>query len=183
VEHSDCIEDDMATEQLRFDTSAGAVAGDILASISGLDFLRRVAEGRLPGPPIAELLSFRLVEAESGRVVFAATPDARHYNPLGTVHGGYVATLLDSCMSCAVQSMLETGYGYTTVELKVNFVRPLTTHTGEVRAEGKIIHCGRQVGTAEGRLTDAQDRLLAHGTVTCLVFRLSRADATPTVST
>jgi uncharacterized protein (TIGR00369 family) len=177
------MEDDMATEQLQSDAASGVVAADILASVSGLDFLRLIAEGRFPGPPIAELLGFRPVEVERGRIVFAATPGVRHYNPIGSVHGGFVATLLDSCMSCAVQSMLEAGHGYTTVELKVNFVRPLSADTGEVRAEGKIIHAGRQIGTAEGRLTDGKGRLLAHGTATCLVFRLSQANPTPTTST
>jgi uncharacterized protein (TIGR00369 family) len=177
------MEDDMATEQLQSDASAGVVAADILASVSGLDFLRQILDGRFPGPPIAELLGFRPVEVEKGRVVFAATPGARHYNPIGSVHGGFAATLLDSCMSCAIQSMLEAGHGYTTVELKVNFVRPLSADTCEVRAEGKIIHAGRQIGTAEGRLTDAKGRLLAHGTATCLVFRLPQASPTPATST
>lgn len=167
----------MATGQFQSDASVA----DILASMSGLDFLRGIADGRVAGPPIAQLLGFRPVEVENGRVVFAATPDARHYNPIGSVHGGFAATLLDSCMSCAVQSVLEAGHGYTTVELKVNFVRPLSADMGEVRAEGKIIHCGRQIGTAEGRLTDMKGRLLAHGTATCLVFRLSRSGAAPAV--
>jgi uncharacterized protein (TIGR00369 family) len=168
----------LATEQLKSGGSAGVVAAEILASLSGLDFLQRIADGRLPVPPIAELLGFRPVEVESGRVVFAATPDARHYNPIGSVHGGYAATLLDSCMSCAVHSMLKAGQGYTTVEFKVNFVRPLHADTGEVRAEGKIVHVGRQIATAEGRLTDAKGRVLAHGTATCLVVSPSRTDAT-----
>ncbi|HKD25205.1 MAG TPA: PaaI family thioesterase [Xanthobacteraceae bacterium] len=147
--------------------------------MSGLDVLQRIADGRLPAPPIAVLLGFRPVEIENGRAVFAATPDARLYNPIGSVHGGYAATLLDTCMACAVHSTLKAGQGYTTVELKVNFVRPLSADTGEVRAEGKIIHLGRQIATAEGRLTDARGRLLAHATTTCLVWRLSRAEERP----
>jgi uncharacterized protein (TIGR00369 family) len=178
----DLAKDDMATGQLRSDAAAGASVADTLASVSGLDFLRMIIDGRFPGPPIAELLGFSPVEAEKGRVVFAAMPGARHYNPIGSVHGGFAATLLDSCMSCAVQSMLESGYGYTTVEIKVNFVRPITAETGEIRAEGKSIHVGRQIGTAEGRLTDAKGRLLAHGTATCFVFRLPQAGPTPTAS-
>ncbi len=175
--------DDMATGQLQSDAAAGANAADILASVSGFDFLRLIIDGRFPGPPIAELLGFHPVEAEKGRVVFAAIPGARHYNPIGSVHGGFAATLLDSCMSCAVQSMLEAGYGYTTVEIKVNFVRAITVDTGEIRAEGKSIHVGRQIGTAEGRLTDAKGRLLAHGTATCFVFRIPQAGQTATAST
>jgi uncharacterized protein (TIGR00369 family) len=162
------------------DQSRVAALAESLQRISGLEFLQRIADGRLPAPPIADLMGFRPAEVESGRAVFVAAPDARLYNPIGSVHGGYAATLLDSCMACAIHSMLKAGQGYTTVELKVNFVRPLSADTGEVRAEGKIIHFGRQIASAEGRLTDARGRLLAHATTTCLVFRLSQADASPT---
>ena len=103
-------------------------------------------------------------------MVFAGTPDLRHYNPIGVVHGGYAATLLDSCMGCAVHSALEAGQGYTTLELKVNYVRAMTVNTGRVRAEGKIINVGRQVATAEGRIVGDDGKLYAHGTTTCLVF-------------
>jgi uncharacterized protein (TIGR00369 family) len=143
-----------------------------LKDMDGLEFLRAMRDGRLPRAPIATLLDFHPVEIESGRVVFAATPNSRVYNPLGTVHGGYVCTLLDSCMGCAVHSTLKAGQGYTSVELKVSFVRPLSEATGEVRAEGKVLSAGRQIATAEGRLVDAKGRLLAHGTTTCLVFPL-----------
>ncbi len=102
--------------------------------------------------------------------MFGGTPDARFYNPLGSVHGGYAATLLDSCMGCAVHSTLDPGQLFTTVELKVNFVRPLNEQTGPVRAEGRILHCGRQIATAEGFLRDGQGRLPAHGSTTCLVM-------------
>jgi uncharacterized protein (TIGR00369 family) len=150
--------------------NVGVVPADILASMSGIDFLQRLLDGRLPAPPFAALLGFRPVEIESGRAIFVATPDARLYNPIGSVHGGYAATLLDSCMGCAVQSTLKAGDGYTTVELKVNFVRQISAGTGEVRAEGKVIHVGKQIASAEGRLTDERGRLLAHATTTCLVF-------------
>jgi uncharacterized protein (TIGR00369 family) len=140
--------------------------------LSGLDFLRGIAEGRLPPPPIAHFLGFGLVEVEEGRAVFAGTPDFRLYNPIGSVHGGYIATLLDSAMSCAVQTTLPAGMGYTTVEIKVNFVRAVTDRTGPVRCEGKVISAGRRIGTSEGRLIDADGRLLAHGTATCLVIAL-----------
>jgi len=146
-----------------------------LQQMDGLDFLRAMRDGHAPRAPIGTLLDFHLVEIEPGRVVFAATPDSRVYNPLGTVHGGYVCTLLDSCMGCAVHSMLKAGQGYTSVELKVNFVRPLSEATGEVRAEGRVLSAGKQIATAEGRLLDAKGRLLAHGTTTCLVFPLTRA--------
>ncbi len=140
--------------------------------ISGLEFLKGIVEGRFPPPPIAHLLGFSLVEVEEGRALFTGTPDFSVYNPIGSVHGGYIATLLDSCMSCAVHTTAPAGFGYTTVEIKVNFVRAVTDGTGLVRAEGKVINAGKRIGTSEGRLTDAQGRILAHGTATCLVFPL-----------
>ncbi len=150
----------------------GVTPHDVLRTLTGLQFLEGLRDGRFPRAPIAALLDFKPVELESGRVVFAAEPSASHYNPLGTVHGGYVSTLLDSCMGCAIHSMLEAGQAYTTLELKVNFVKALSEKTGPIRAEGKVIHVGRQTATAEGRLVDANNRLLAHGTTTCLVFAL-----------
>lgn len=140
--------------------------------LTGLEFLKGIQEGRLPPPPIATLLGFALAEVEEGRALFVGTPDFRLYNPIGSVHGGYIATLLDSAMSCAVQTTLPAGFGYTTVEIKVNFVRAVTDKTGAVRAEGRIINAGKRIGTSEGRLTDGQGRLLAHGTATCLVLPL-----------
>ena len=150
----------------------GLVPPDIVRTTSGLDLLRGMAEGRLPGPPITALMGFRLAEVSEGRVVFEGTPLFDHYNPLGTVHGGWIATLLDSCMGCAVHSMLPAGRGYTTLEFKVTFIRPVRDTTGPVRAEGSILNVGRTAGTAEGRLLDAGGKLLAHATTTCLVFAL-----------
>ena len=143
---------------------------EALRASSGLELFQKMLRGELPPPPIAETLDFSLVEAEKGRIVFQGHPARKHYNPIGSVHGGYHATLLDSCVACAVQSMLEAGQGYTTLELKVNYLRALTDQVGPVRAEGKAIHVGRQVGTAEGRLYDAAGRLYAHATTTCLIF-------------
>jgi len=148
----------------------GVVPLEQARSMSGLALLRGWSEGRFPAPPIGQTLGFALVEVEEGRVVFLGTPEARHYNPLGTVHGGFAATLLDSAMGCAVHSTLKPGIGYTSVELKVNFVRPMTDKTGPVRCEGKIVHVGARIGTAEGRIVDAQGKLLAHGSTTCLIF-------------
>lgn len=150
----------------------GVVPVTTLRDHDGLDFLRGIMEGRFPAPPIAALLGFELAEVEEGRVVFAGTPQFEHYNPLGTVHGGYFATLLDSCMACAVHSMLKAGFGYTTMEFKVNLVRAMTDKTGRVFAEGRSIHSGRQVATSEGTLRDESGRLYAHATTTCLVFPL-----------
>jgi uncharacterized protein (TIGR00369 family) len=148
----------------------GLVPPDVAASMSGLELLQGMIAGRFPGPPILELIGFNLVEVEKGRAVFAGVPEFKHYNPLGTVHGGYAATLLDSCMGCSVHTTLPKGTGYTTLEFKVSLVRPITSETGPVRAEGKVITSGRRVATADGRLTDAGGRLLAHATTTCLVF-------------
>ena len=150
----------------------GLVPAEVAATMSGLELLQWMIAGRFPGPPIMQLIGFRLAEVESGRAVFESVPEFKHYNPLGTVHGGYAATLLDSCMGCSVHTTLPKGVGYTTLEFKVNLVRAITADTGPVRAEGKVVNGGRRVATAEGRLTDIQGRLLAHATTTCLVFEL-----------
>lgn len=149
------------------DPQALAQAG---RSMSGLEFLRAIRDGRLPAPPIAELLGFRLVEAEPGHAVFEVTPGERHYNPIGVVHGGLAMTLLDSAMGCSVHTQLPTGTGYTTLEAKVNLVRPVGAGTGALRAIGKLIHAGKRVATAEGRLVDREGKLYAHATTTCLVL-------------
>ena len=154
------------------DQAFGPVPRSALVDTSGLELLRGIMDGRLPAPPIARLIGVELVEVDAGRVVFMGRPGLEHYNPIGSVHGGYAATLLDSCMACAVHSGLDAGLGYTTLEFKVNFVRAMTVDTGLVRAEGKVIHGGRQAAVAEGRLTDETGRLLAHATTTCLVFAL-----------
>jgi uncharacterized protein (TIGR00369 family) len=154
----------------------GLVPPEIAATMSGLELLRGMIAGRFPGPPIMQLIGFRLAEVENGRAVFEGTPEFKHYNPLGTVHGGYAATLLDSCMGCAVHTTLPKGTGYTTLEFKIGLVRAITADTGLVRAEGKVLSSGRRVATAEGRLTDARGRLLAHATTTCLVFEIPVKD-------
>jgi uncharacterized protein (TIGR00369 family) len=143
-----------------------------LKSMSGLEFLRAIIDGRLPAPPITETLGFALSEVAPGFALFTMTPAFKHYNPIGTVHGGVAATLLDSCMSCAIQTNLPPGTGYTTLEFKVNLVRPITDKTGPIRAEGRSLHIGRRSGTAEGRITDAGGALFAHATTTCLIFEL-----------
>jgi len=145
---------------------------DEMRNRTGLEFLRDIASGTLPYPPIGKALNFFLHEAEEGRVVFQGTPKFDFYNPIGSVHGGWACALLDSCMSCAVQTILKKGFAYTTGELKVNMVRPLTEKTGPLRAEGKVIHPGRQLATAEGRLFGPDGKLYAHGTTTCLIFQI-----------
>lgn len=143
-----------------------------MRSRSGLEFLRDIASGALPQPPIGKALNYFLLEADEGRAVFQGTPIRDFYNPIGTIHGGWAATLLDSCMACAVQTLLQKGQGYTTSELKVNLVRPLSDKTGPVRAEGRIIHPGRQIATAEGKLYGPDGKLYAHGTTTCVILAL-----------
>jgi len=148
----------------------GTVSADRQKEMSGLAFVRGLADGTLPLNTIAQTLGYDVTEAESGRVVVSAEPRDIHLNPAGTVHGGFAATLLDSCMGLAIQSTLEQGVGQTTLEFKISLVRPITPETGEIRAEGLVLTRGRRVGTAEGRITDGKGRLLAHGTTTCLIF-------------
>ena len=151
-------------------TKFGIVSAQVLLSHGGLDFLQGVIDGQFPAPPMAETLGFRLVAVEKGRAVFEGLPDHRHYNPLGVVHGGYAMTLLDSALGCSVHTTLDKGDAYTTLEIKVNLVRPLTKDTGLVRAEARILHRGRTVATAEGELKDAGGKLYAHATTTCMIF-------------
>ena len=148
----------------------GVVSPDILKSYDGIGFLKAIIAGELPQPPISELLDFHLVEVENGRAAFEGVPEYRHYNPIGTVHAGFAATLLDSALGCAIFSTLAKGDTWTTLELKLNLVRPLTKDTGPVRAEGRVIHRGRTVATAEGDLKDRAGKLYAHATTTCMIF-------------
>lgn len=152
--------------------SVGVAGLEPLKECSGIEFLQRILTGELPRAHISETLDFNLVEVEHGRAVFQGTPGRQHYNPMGSVHGGYFCTLLDSAVGCAVMTTLPKGMGYTTLELKVNLIRALTDKTGPVRAEGKIIQVGGRVGVAEGRILDAEGKIYAHATTTCLVFPL-----------
>lgn len=152
------------------ETIYGVVPAETLLQHDGLSFLRGLIDGAFPAPPITETLGFALTEAEQGRVVFSGTPQMRHYNPIGTVHGGFAMTLLDSALACAVHSTLAKGETYTTLEIKVNLVRPLTKDTGLVRAEGRIVHRGRTLGTSEGDIKDANGKLYAHAATTCMIF-------------
>ena len=129
-------------------------------------------EGRIPRPPITDTLNFYLIEVERGRAVFQGTPKPAFFNPIGSIHGGWTATLLDSCMACAVHTTVPAGQGYTTVEFKLNLVRAVMPDSGPLRAEGELINAGRTIATSEGRLVDASGKLYAHGTETCLIFPL-----------
>lgn len=149
------------------DPHVGAQAG---AGMAGLDYLRAMIAGKLPGAPFAHTVGFALVEAEEGRAAFETEPMEFHYNPSGAVHGGVACTLLDSAMGCAVHSTLPSGVGYTTIELKVSLVKAITTRTGLLRAEGRIVHRGNRIATAEGHLRGRDGRLYAHGTTTCIIL-------------
>lgn len=148
----------------------GVVPIEQVRALDGLTLFKGMMEGQFPAPPISKVLGFTVTEVEFGRVVFAYTPVYDHYNPLGTVHGGIAATLLDSVMGCCVHTTLKAGIGYTTVEIKVNYVRAMTDKTGPVTVEGKVINVGSRIATSEGRLYDGAGKLLAHGTTTCLIF-------------
>jgi uncharacterized protein (TIGR00369 family) len=150
------------------DPRALAKAAD---GLSGLEYLQKIVSGELPPPPIGVLMNFRISELSEGHAVFTVEPAEYHYNPIGVVHGGVAATLLDSAMGCAVHSTLPAGVGYTTLEIKVNYIRPMNAETGVVRCEADIIHVGGRTATAEARIVDEKGKLYAHGTTTCLIFR------------
>ena len=148
----------------------GTADRETIGRYDGLGFLHAMLRGELPYPPIMEAMNFCLIEAEKGHIVFQGSPQFGHYNPIGSVHGGWYCTILDSALGCAVHSTLPRGKGYTTLELKVNLIRALTETSGPVRAEGRIIHSGGQTGVAEATLFDSAGKLYASATTTCLIF-------------
>lgn len=150
----------------------GVATREQIAGLSGLQQMQAMLRGELPYAAIAKTLDFLIVEAEEGRAVFQGTPGAAHLNPMGSVHGGWFATLLDSALGCAVHTRMLPGHGYTTAELGINMVKALTPKVQRVRAEGRVIHCGRQLATAEATLVGPDGTLYAHATTTCLVFDL-----------
>ena len=152
------------------DKQYGVVPPEILQAHDGLSFLRSIIGGKIPNPPISRMMNFHLAEADDGRVVFEGVPSFEHYNPIGTVHGGYAMTLLDSALGCAIFTTLKKGDGWTTLEMKTNLVRPMSKDTGLVRAEGRVIHRGRTVATSEGDLKDSAGKIYAHATTTCMIF-------------
>ena len=141
------------------------------AGLSGMEYLQKIVAGELPPPPIGALMNFRIGELSEGRAVFLVEPAEYHYNPIGVVHGGLAATLLDSAMGCAVHSILPAGVGYTTLEIKVNYIRPMSAEMGVIRCEANTIHVGGRTATAEGRVVDHGGKLYAHGSTTCIIFR------------
>src|ERR1700710_2312257 len=160
------------------DIEYGVTPTEVMASMPGIDFVRAIFKGKLPSPPIMQTIAPFDCTAEPGVVVLHSVPGFRHYNPIGSVHGGYAATLLDSAMGLAVHSMLPVGTGYTTLEFKISFIRGMTEDTGPVRSEGRTLNVGRRTATAEARITDAKGRLLAHATTTCLVFEIPTTQGT-----
>ena len=139
--------------------------------MSGLEYMRKMMTGELPPSGMVQLLNLKLVEVSEGRAVFTVQPDERHYNGLGIAHGGLAAALLDSALGCAINAMMPAGKIFTTLEMKINYVRPITRERGELRCEANMIHAGGRVATAEGRIMDEDGKLYAHGTATCILFR------------
>jgi uncharacterized protein (TIGR00369 family) len=167
----------------RLAPTSGYARPEQITKLAGLEILEAIFAGKLPRPPIGETLDFVPIHVERGLAVFQGRPQNKHYNPLGTVHGGWFAALLDSAVGCAVHSTLPAGKGYTTLELKLNIVRALTDAVPLVRAEGKLVHGGRQVATAEGRIVGPDGKLYAHATTTCLIFdRASLDDSASSLS-
>ncbi|MCX7362198.1 MAG: PaaI family thioesterase [Alphaproteobacteria bacterium] len=152
------------------DITYGVTPLETARALDGIELIKGMVSGRFPAPPMAGMIGMSMDEVELGRVVFGYTPSVDHCNPLGSVHGGIAATLLDSVMGCCVHTTLKAGTGYTTVEIKINYVRAMSDKTGPVKAEGKVINVGSRIATSEGRLTDSAGKLLAHGTTTCLIF-------------
>ena len=165
-------EENAVVAQLEAGPGPGVPSFEQIEGKAGLDVMQDMLAGRLPYAAIAQTLDFVVMEVRPGVAVFQGTPLPRHLNPLGTVHGGWVATLLDSALGCAIHTLMPAGRGYTTAELGVNYVKGLTPKVQRVRAEGKVIHCGRQLATAEARLVGPDGTLYAHATTTCLVFEM-----------
>ncbi|GGF19432.1 thioesterase [Aliidongia dinghuensis] len=153
-------------------THFGLVPREEAARLSGLDFLRGLLEQRLPAPPFAEAADVWPVSVEPGRIVFEGAPSARFYNPMGIVHGGWIALLLDTAMGCAIHSALTAGQSFATTDMHTSFVRAVTERTGTLRCEGTLLHLGGRVASAEGKLFDGEGRLIAHGTETCSIMDL-----------
>ncbi|RYY95944.1 MAG: PaaI family thioesterase [Comamonadaceae bacterium] len=161
-------------DNLAAGAGCGVARPEQVAGMNGLDTLQAMLRGELPYPPIARTLDFQLVDVGEGRAVFQGAPGPAHLNPMGGIHGGWYATLLDSALGCSVHTMMPPGRGYTTAELGVNLVKAIGSKVQRVRAEGKVVHCGRQLATAEARLYGPDGTLYAHATTTCLVFELKR---------
>jgi uncharacterized protein (TIGR00369 family) len=170
TEHADQDSQAQVHRERSYTWSDPSVTLNSLATASGLEILQGIMDGRFPPPPIMDTLQIYATEVEAGRIVFELTPQEWHYNPIGGVHGGVISTLVDSALGCAVHSRLPAGVGYTSLELKVNFVRPVTVGTGTIRCEGTVLSLGRRAATAEARVTTEGGKLVAHATTTCMIF-------------
>ncbi len=159
-------------QRMKAGAGPGLASREAFAGLNGLQQMQAMLDGKAPYPHIADTLDFSLVEIGEGRAVFQGTPQLKHYNPLGSVHGGWYATLLDSAVGCAIHTVMPAGRGYTTAELSVNIVRAASLKSGPLRAIGTVVHAGRQLATAEGRIVGADGKLYAHATTTCLVFEM-----------
>ena len=169
------IADGEASDARMMLAGPGVAPPEQWAGKTGLEQMQAMLAGQLPFAPIARTLDFSLIRVEPGVALFQGKPGPAHFNPMGSVHGGWFATMLDSALGCAVHTLMPAGRGYTTAELSINYVRGLSPKVGRVRAEGKVIHCGRQLATAEARLFGPDGTLFAHATTTCLVFELPAA--------
>ena len=155
---------------LKEDRIYDVVPQHVLASMTGLEFMQAMIDGKLPAPPITGTMGFLITRVEKGYALAEAIPSFDYYNPIGTVHGGYAATLLDTVLGVSVHTMMDKGQGYTTLEFKISFIKAITKDTGPIRTEGRVFNVGRRAATAEAHLRDASGKLLAHATTTCLVF-------------
>lgn len=165
------LESEMGMKVLQNETrQIGVVSREVLLAEDGRSFLIGILNGRHPCAPYSDTMDIKFVKVEDGRVVFLGTPSARYLNPVGTIHGGWAATILDGAMAYCIHSTLKTGEGYTTLEMKINYVRPIFPSTGLVHCESKLIHRGSRTATSEGRLFDEHGKLLAHGSETCMIF-------------
>ena len=165
---------DEAALRARMQAEPGVARREQVQGRSGLETMQALLNGELPPPPIAQTMDFTLVSVSFGEAIFQGRPLFRHYNPLGTVHGGWFATLLDSALGCSVHTTMPVGRAYTTLEFKVNLVRALTDKVPLVRAIGKVVHSGKQVATAEASIVGHDGRLYAHASTTCLVFEMPK---------
>jgi uncharacterized protein (TIGR00369 family) len=165
-------EEALVRQRMRAGQGAGVAKPEQIAGKSGLEQMQAMLRGEIPYPTISVTMDFTLISASEGEAIFQGTPQTKHLNPMGTVHGGWYATLLDSAVGCAVHTMMPPGRGYTTAELSVNLVRGAAVGKEPLRVIGKVLHCGRQLATAEGRIVDASGKLYAHATTTCLVFEM-----------
>jgi uncharacterized protein (TIGR00369 family) len=158
------------------DTTSPSGLFEIRRQLSGLDFFRKMIAGELPPPPLVVLLGLKLVEAEPGRVTFTGVAREEFYNGMGVAHGGFAATLLDSALGCSINTMMPAGRVFTTIDLQIHYTRPLRREAGELRCTATVVHAGSRTATSEGRIVDANGKVYAHGTTTCILVEPPRGE-------